>query len=67
MRLRRESLSITAPASLLANEFDVLSVLQGQVSLAAANQIYVFDKALNGCKNLKIPKRFTLKKYIFYE
>ena len=31
------SLSITAPVSLLANEFDVRSVLNGQVSSAAVN------------------------------
>ena len=47
-------LSITTPASLLANEFDVRSVLHGQVSLAAVNQFYVFHEAMNGCKNLKI-------------
>ena len=32
-------LSITTPVSLLANEFDVRSVLQGQVSLVAVNHI----------------------------
>ena len=47
-------LSITTPVSLLANEFDDLSVLHGQVSLVAVNQIYVFHEAMNGCKNLKI-------------
>ena len=47
-------LSITTPMSLLANEFDVRSVLRGQVSLAAVNQICVFHEAMNGCKNLKI-------------
>ena len=36
--------------SLLANEFDVLSVLHGQVNLAAANQIRVIHEALNVCK-----------------
>ena len=35
-------------------EFDVQSVLHGQVRLAAVNQIYVFPEAMNGCKNLKI-------------
>ena len=44
------SLSITTPVSLLANEFDVRSVLHGQVSLAAVNQIYVIHEAMNGCK-----------------
>ena len=42
------------PVSFLAKEFDVRSVLHGQVSLAAFNQIYVFHEAMNGCKNLKI-------------
>ena len=48
------SLSITTPVSLLANEFDVRSVLHGQVSLAAVNQIFVLNEAMNGCKILKI-------------
>ena len=47
-------LSITTPVSLLANEFDVRSVLQGQVSLADVNQICVIHEAMNGLKNLKI-------------
>ena len=51
MRLRRGSLSITTPVSFLANEFDVRSVLHGQVSLAAVYPIYVFHEAMNGCKN----------------
>ena len=38
----------------LANELDVRSVLHGQVSLAAVNQICVNHKAMNGCKNLEI-------------
>ena len=39
----------------LANKFDVRRrLLTGQVSLAAVNQIYVFDEDINGCKNLKI-------------
>ena len=46
--------SITTPLSLLSNKFDLRSVLHGQVSLAAVNQIYVIHKALNGCKILKI-------------
>ena len=37
----------------LANEFDVPSVLHGQVRLAAVNQICVIHEAMNGCKNLK--------------
>ena len=48
------SLSITTPVSLLANEVDIRSVMQGQASLAAVNQIYVIHEAMNGCKNLKI-------------
>ena len=52
--LRCGLLSITTPVSLLANEFNVQSILHGQVSLAAVSQIHVFDEAMNGCKNLKI-------------
>ena len=33
----------------------VQSILQGQVSLAAVNQIYVIHEAMNGCKK-KTPK-----------
>ena len=54
VRLRCYSLLITTPVLLLANEFDVRSVLHGQVSLAAVNQIYVIHEAMNGCKTLKI-------------
>ena len=54
VRLRNGSLSITTPVSLLVNEFDVRSVLLGQVSLAAVNQICVIHEAMNGCINLKI-------------
>ena len=50
VRLRRGSLSITTPVSLLANAFDVLSVLHGQVSLAAVSQICVIHEAMNGSK-----------------
>ena len=39
------SLSITTPVSLLANEFNVRSVLQRQVSFVAVNQIYVIHEA----------------------
>ena len=52
--LRCGLLSITTPVSLLANEFHVQRVLQGQVNLAAVNQICVIYEAMNGCKNLKI-------------
>ena len=51
--IRCDSLSITTPVSLLANEFDVGSILHGQVSLAAVNQIYVIHEAMNGCKKSK--------------
>ena len=49
-----EWLAITTPVSLLANEFDVRSILHRQVSLAAVNQICAIHEAMNGCKNLKI-------------
>ena len=39
---------------LLANEFDVRSVLREQVNLAAVNHIYVDRDVMNRCKNLKI-------------
>ena len=54
VRLSCGSLSITTPVSLLAKEFDVLSVLHGQVSLEAVKQVCVIHEAMNGCKNLKI-------------
>ena len=54
VRLGCGSLSITTQVSLVANLFDVRSVLHGQVGLAAANQIRVIHEATNGCKNLKI-------------
>ena len=37
------SLSITTPVSLMANEFDVQSVLHGQLSLSAVNKICVIS------------------------
>ena len=36
------------------DEFDVQSVLHGQVSLAAVNLFFVIHEATNGCKNVKI-------------
>ena len=54
-------LSITSPVSLLANEFDVRSVLHGQESLVVVNQICVIHEAMNGCKNLKIHESITSK------
>ena len=61
VRLKCGSLSIKTPVSLLTNEFDVRSILHGQVSLAAVNQIYVFHEAMNSSKNLKIHLRLALK------
>ena len=46
--------AITTPVSLLVDEFDVRSVLQGQVNFAAVNQICVIHEAMIGCKNLKV-------------
>ena len=54
VRLGCGLMSITTPVSLLANGLDVRSTLHGQVSLAAANHIYVVHEAMKGCKNLKI-------------
>ena len=54
VRLMCGSLSITIPVTLLANEFGFRSVLHGQVSLVAVNQICVIHEVMNGCKNLKI-------------
>ena len=50
MRLRCGSPSITAPVSLLVNEFDVQSVLHRQMSLAAVNQFCVIHKSMNSFK-----------------
>ena len=61
VRLRCGSLLITTPVSLLANEFDVRSVLHGQVTLGAANQINVIHEAMDGCKILKIHLWLSLK------
>ena len=61
MQVRCGSLSITKLVSLLSNEFDVRSVLHGQVNLAAVNHIYVFHEVMNSCENLKIHKRLALK------
>ena len=47
-------MSITTPVSLLGNDFDVRSVLNRQVSLAAVNQIFVIHDAMNGSKYIKI-------------
>ena len=47
--------------SLLANEFDVRSILHGQVRLTAVNQICVIHEAMNGFKILTIYKRIASK------
>ena len=60
-RLRCGSLSITTSVSLLADEFDVRSVLLGQVSLAAVNRIGVIHEVMNGCKNIKIHLKIASK------
>ena len=52
VRLRCDSLKSTTPVLLLANGFDVRSVLHWQVNFSAVNQIYVFHEAMNGCENL---------------
>ena len=44
--IRCGSLSITTPISILANEFDIRNVVQGQLSLAAVNQICVNHEAI---------------------
>ena len=41
------------PVSHLANDFDVRSVLHGQVNLAAVSLLCVNHEAMNGCKNPK--------------
>ena len=53
VRIRCGWLSITTPLSLLANGFDVRSVLHEKVSLAAVNKICVFHEAMNSCKKSK--------------
>ena len=47
VRLGYGSLSITTPVLHLANEFDVRSLMHGQVSLAAINLIDVIHEAMN--------------------
>ena len=46
-------MSITTPVSLLVNEFDVRSVLHGQVSMAAVNQICVIHEAMKQLQKSK--------------
>ena len=47
--------------SQLGNEFGVRSVLHGQVSLVAINQMCVINEAMNGCKNSKIHEMIASK------
>ena len=54
MQLGYGSLSITTLVLRCGNEFNFCSVLHGQVSLAAVNQIYVVHEAMNHWKDLKI-------------
>ena len=54
MRLGCGLLSITTSVSLPVNELDVLSVLHGQVSLAAVNHICAIHEAMNDCKTIRI-------------
>ena len=54
VRIRCGSLSIATRVSLLAKEFDVQSVLHGQLSMANVNQICIIHEAMNGCKNVKV-------------
>ena len=49
--------------SLLANQFDVRSILHGQVSLAAFNHMYVFHEVMNVCKNLNCFENVNIKLY----
>ena len=64
MQIMCRFLSITTPVSLLANEFNVQSVLQGHLSLVAFYHMHVFHEVMNFCKYLKIDKKFALKMYI---
>ena len=50
---------------LLANELDVPSILHGQVSLAAVNQIFVIHETMNGCKNMKIHMKACFENVFF--
>ena len=60
VQIRCGSLSITVPVSLMANEFYVQSIKHWQGSLVAINQSYIFNKTMNGCKDLKIHSRLAL-------
>ena len=58
--------SITTPVSLLANEFDVRSILHVQVSLAAVDQICVTHEAMKGCKNVILSSVKLSRLYITF-
>ena len=60
-------MSITTSVSLLVYEFDVRSILRGQVSLAAVNQICVIHEAMNSSKNLKIHNKFYDRAHRLYD
>ena len=60
------ALSITTPVSLLANEFEVQSVLHGQVRLAAVNHTCVIHEAMNGCKKYKDSLKGCLENVIVF-
>ena len=69
VRLRYGSLSITTPVSHLANEFDVRSELQGQMRLAAVNQILSnsrgyerFQKSEDSLKDCFLDLNITISK-----
>ena len=42
-------------------DLDVRRVLHGQGGVEAVNQMYFFHEAMNGCKNLNIHLRLSLK------
>ena len=46
----KQEACFATPVSLLGNEFDIRSVLHGQVSLAAVNQICVIHEAMTVAK-----------------
>ena len=58
------SLSITPSVSLLAIEFDVRSVLHGQVSFKAVQQSYFFHRAMKGCGVKLYALYFTRLKHL---
>ena len=61
---KRLASPVTTPVSYLSNEFDIPSVVHGQVRFAAVNQICVIHEAMKGCKNLKIHLKLASKMQI---